>query len=94
MVEWLAGLYGGTDAAWFFSIITWILVIVAPLLVGVAFAVYADRKIWAAMQLRRGPNVVGPFGLLQSFADGLKLFIKETIVPAGANKVSSFWRRC
>ncbi|GER08400.1 NADH-quinone oxidoreductase subunit H [Iodidimonas muriae] len=86
MVEWLAGLYGGTDAAWFFSIITWILVIVAPLLVGVAFAVYADRKIWAAMQLRRGPNVVGPFGLLQSFADGLKLFIKETIVPAGANK--------
>ncbi|GEQ96691.1 NADH-quinone oxidoreductase subunit H [Iodidimonas gelatinilytica] len=86
MVEWLAGLYGGTDAAWFFSIITWILVIVAPLLLGVAFAVYADRKIWAAMQLRRGPNVVGPFGLLQSFADGLKLFIKETIVPAGANK--------
>ncbi|GAK32922.1 NADH-quinone oxidoreductase subunit H [alpha proteobacterium Q-1] len=86
MVEWLAGIYGGTDAAWFFSIVTWILAIVAPLLLGVAFAVYADRKIWAAMQLRRGPNVVGPFGLFQSFADGLKLFIKETVVPSGANK--------
>ncbi|GER03089.1 hypothetical protein JCM17846_07710 [Iodidimonas nitroreducens] len=46
MVEWLAGIYGGTDAAWFFSIVTWILAIVAPLLLGVAFAVYADRKIW------------------------------------------------
>ncbi|WP_281301129.1 MULTISPECIES: NADH-quinone oxidoreductase subunit NuoH [unclassified Iodidimonas] len=86
MVEWLAGIYGGTDAAWFFSIVTWIMAIVAPLLLGVAFAVYADRKIWAAMQLRRGPNVVGPFGLFQSFADGLKLFIKETVVPSGANK--------
>jgi NADH-quinone oxidoreductase subunit H len=63
-----------------------ILAIVLPLLLGVAFAVYFDRKIWAAMQMRRGPNVVGPFGLLQSFADGLKLFLKETIIPAGANK--------
>jgi NADH-quinone oxidoreductase subunit H len=63
-----------------------ILVIVVPLLVAVAFAVYFDRKIWAAMQMRRGPNVVGPFGLLQSFADGLKLLLKETVVPAGANK--------
>ena len=43
--------------------------------------IYADRKIWAAMALRRGPNVVGPFGLLQSFADGLKVFLKETIIP-------------
>jgi NADH-quinone oxidoreductase subunit H len=63
-----------------------ILVITLPLLLSVAFAVYFDRKIWAAMQLRRGPNVVGPFGLLQSFADGLKLFLKETIIPASANK--------
>ncbi|MCP6391006.1 NADH-quinone oxidoreductase subunit H, partial [Klebsiella pneumoniae] len=47
---------------------------------------YADRKIWAAMALRRGPNVVGPFGLLQSFADGLKVFLQETIVPSGANR--------
>jgi len=48
--------------------------------------VYFDRKIWAAMQMRRGPNVVGPFGLLQTFADAAKLFLKETIVPSGANK--------
>jgi NADH-quinone oxidoreductase subunit H len=63
-----------------------ILAIALPLLLGVALAVYADRKIWAAMQMRRGPNVVGPWGILQSFADGLKLFLKETIVPSGANK--------
>jgi NADH-quinone oxidoreductase subunit H len=63
-----------------------ILAITLPLLLGVAMSVYADRKIWAAMQMRRGPNVVGPFGLLQSFADGLKLFLKETIIPSGANK--------
>ncbi len=63
-----------------------ILLITLPLLLAVAMSVYADRKIWAAMQMRRGPNVVGPFGLLQSFADGLKLFLKETIVPSGANK--------
>jgi NADH-quinone oxidoreductase subunit H len=49
--------------------------------------IYADRKIWAAMALRRGPNVVGPFGLLQSFADGLKVFLQETIIPTSANKV-------
>jgi NADH-quinone oxidoreductase subunit H len=48
--------------------------------------IYADRKIWAAMALRRGPNVVGPFGLLQSFADGLKVFLKETIVPSASNR--------
>jgi NADH-quinone oxidoreductase subunit H len=48
--------------------------------------IYADRKIWAAIALRRGPNVVGPFGLLQSFADGLKVFLKETIVPSAANR--------
>ena len=48
--------------------------------------IYADRKIWAAIALRRGPNVVGPWGLLQSFADGLKVFLKETIIPSGANR--------
>jgi len=61
-------------------------VLLVALLVFIAFALYADRKIWAAVQLRRGPNVVGPFGLLQSFADLLKFFIKEPIVPASANK--------
>jgi len=63
-----------------------VLLIVVPLLLAVAYAIYFDRKIWAAIQLRRGPNVVGPWGLLQSFADGLKLLVKETIVPSGANK--------
>src|SRR5258708_14379181 len=62
-----------------------VLLIVA-LLIFVAYILYADRKIWAAVQLRRGPNVVGPFGLLQPFADLLKFVVKEPVVPAGANK--------
>src|SRR5215212_10589399 len=56
------------------------------LLVITAYVLYADRKIWAAVQLRRGPNVVGPWGLLQSFADLIKFAVKEPIIPAGANK--------
>ena len=72
--------------AWFVATIVGILAIAVPLLLGVAMIIYADRKIWAAMALRRGPNVVGPFGLLQSFADGLKVFLQETIVPSAANK--------
>src|SRR5881628_2466742 len=56
------------------------------LLVAVAYVLLADRKIWAAVQIRRGPNVVGPWGLLQSFADLLKFVLKEPIIPAGANK--------
>ena len=72
--------------AWFWSMLIGILVIALPLMLAVAMIIYADRKIWAAMALRRGPNVVGPWGLLQSFADGLKVFLKETIVPTAANK--------
>src|SRR5687768_14975745 len=71
--------------AWFTATIAGILLIALPLMLAVAMIIYADRKIWAAMALRRGPNVVGPFGLLQSFADGLKVFLKETIVPSSAN---------
>jgi len=56
------------------------------LLVVLAYLIYADRKIWAAVQLRRGPNVVGPWGLFQSFADLLKFVLKEPVIPAGANK--------
>ena len=56
------------------------------LLVAIAYVIYADRKIWAAVQMRRGPNVVGPWGLFQSFADMLKFALKEPTVPAGANK--------
>ena len=58
-----------------------------PLLIAVAYLTYAERKVIAAMQLRKGPNVVGPFGLLQPLADALKLMLKETIIPTGANRV-------
>ena len=74
------------DWAWFLATIIGILLIALPLMLAVAMIIYADRKIWAAIALRRGPNVVGPWGLLQSFADGLKVFLKETIVPTSANK--------
>ncbi|WP_137135118.1 NADH-quinone oxidoreductase subunit NuoH [Rhizobium sp. FKY42] len=62
------------------------LLLLVCLLVFIAYILLADRKIWAAVQLRRGPNVVGPFGLFQSFADLLKFVFKEPIIPAGANK--------
>jgi NADH-quinone oxidoreductase subunit H len=63
-----------------------VLAIIVPVLILVAFLTLAERKVIAAIQLRKGPNVVGPFGLLQPFADGLKLLLKETIIPAGANR--------
>ncbi|EJF90186.1 NADH-quinone oxidoreductase subunit NuoH [Bartonella melophagi] len=62
------------------------LFLLVVLLVLIAYLLYADRKIWAAVQLRRGPNVVGPWGLFQSFADLIKFAVKEPIIPAGANK--------
>jgi NADH-quinone oxidoreductase subunit H len=78
--------YLGYDAGWFVATLIGILLIALPLMLAVAMIIYVDRKIWAAMALRRGPNVVGPFGLLQSFADGLKVFLQETIIPSSANK--------
>ena len=66
------------------------LLVLIPLLVALAFLMYADRKIWAAVQMRKGPNMVGPFGLLQSFADFLKYIVKEIVVPAGADKFVFF----
>ena len=72
--------------AWLFSQIVLILVLTIVLLVMLAFLLLFDRKVWAAVQMRRGPNVVGAFGLLQSFADFIKFALKEIIVPAGANK--------
>ena len=78
----------------FWSDYIWPLVIIVAesvlllviLLIAVAYVLYADRKVWAAVQIRRGPNVVGPWGLLQSFADLLKFVLKEPVIPAGANK--------
>lgn len=69
------------------TLVFYILLIVIPLLVGVAYVTLAERKVIAAMQLRQGPMTVGPYGLLQPLADGLKLFLKETVIPSGANKV-------
>ncbi len=74
------------EAAWALATISGVLLIALPLMLAVAMVIYADRKIWAAIALRKGPNVVGPFGLLQSFADGLKVFLQETIIPSAANK--------
>jgi NADH-quinone oxidoreductase subunit H len=63
------------------------LAILVPLLIGVAYLTYAERKVLAAMQLRKGPNVVGWFGLLQPFADAIKMVMKETVIPTGANRL-------
>jgi NADH-quinone oxidoreductase subunit H len=77
------------DFSWFLPLVIIIgksLLLLVALLIFVAYILYADRKIWAAVQLRRGPNVVGPWGLLQSFADMLKFVLKEPVIPDGANK--------
>ncbi|MFZ9396503.1 MAG: NADH-quinone oxidoreductase subunit NuoH [Erythrobacter sp.] len=72
--------------AWFVATVAGVLLIAFPVMLAVAMIIYMDRKVLAAIMLRRGPNVVGPFGLLQSFADGLKVFLQETIIPSAANK--------
>src|ERR1700733_12196313 len=77
-----------TNYAWpFLWIVIKVVAIIAPLLGAVAYLTYAERKVMAAMQLRRGPNVTGPLGLLQPIADGIKLLGKETIIPTGADMV-------
>ena len=62
------------------------LAVIVPLLIGVAYLTYAERKVLGSMQLRKGPNVVGPFGLAQPFADAIKMLFKETIIPAGSDR--------
>src|SRR5262249_9725174 len=87
-----AGIAIGFDEVW--TAYLWPLIIIVAqsvlllvvLLIAIAYVLLADRKIWAAVQIRRGPNVVGPWGLLQSFADLLKFVVKEPTIPAGANK--------
>jgi NADH-quinone oxidoreductase subunit H len=86
MTAWMQSTWMGYGFGWFVATLIFILIIALPLMLAVAMIIYADRKIWAAMALRRGPNVVGPVGLLQSFADGLKVFLKETIIPSSANR--------
>ena len=71
----------------FLLILAQCLVVMVTILVSLAFLLYMDRKVWAAVQLRRGPNVVGPWGILQSFADFMKFMLKEIVIPAGADKV-------
>jgi NADH-quinone oxidoreductase subunit H len=85
------GVAGMMDFFWTYAVPVLIVVgqslaLLTALLIFIAYILLADRKIWAAVQLRRGPNVVGPWGLLQSFADLLKFVLKEPIIPSGANK--------
>jgi NADH-quinone oxidoreductase subunit H len=76
-----------TPAGWAVLSVLQILAVLLWLLLSLAFFMYGDRKIWAGVQMRKGPNVVGPFGLLQSFADLIKFVLKENIIPAGADKI-------
>ncbi|NJC42236.1 NADH-quinone oxidoreductase subunit H [Brevundimonas alba] len=76
-----------TPLGWTLATAGGILLVTVGILISLAFLLLADRKIWAGVQMRKGPNVVGPFGLLQSFADFFKFVLKEIVVPAGADKV-------
>ena len=82
MVEFFTNTYLGM----LLVIVAQILLVIVPLLVALAFLMYADRKIWAAVMMRKGPNVVGAFGLLQSFSDFIKYIVKEVVFPAGADR--------
>ena len=86
MAEFFTNTYLGI----FLLIVGQCLLIIVPLLVALAFLLYFDRKVWAAVHMRRGPNVVGVFGLMQSFADFIKYAVKEIVVPAGADKFVFF----
>jgi NADH-quinone oxidoreductase subunit H len=86
MTEFFQSLGMSSEWAWLAATVSGVLLIAFPLMLAVAMIIYMDRKVLGAVMLRRGPNVVGPFGLLQSFADGLKVFLQETIIPSAANK--------
>jgi NADH-quinone oxidoreductase subunit H len=80
------GNFWATPGGWTLLTVGQILLVVVGILISLAFLLLADRKIWAGVQMRKGPNVVGPFGLLQSFADFFKFVLKEIVIPAGADK--------
>jgi len=86
VTEFFQSLGMSYEWAWFVATVSGILLIAFPVMLAVAMIIYMDRKVLGAVMMRRGPNVVGPFGLLQSFADGLKVFLQETIIPSAANK--------
>ena len=86
MTAYFQSTFLGADFGWFLANLILCLLIAFPVMIAVAYAIYAERKLWAAFALRKGPNVVGPFGLLQSFADGLKVFLQETVIPTAANR--------
>jgi NADH-quinone oxidoreductase subunit H len=86
----MSDFFFNTNLGIFLLTVGQIFLLVIPLLVALAFLMYADRKIWAAVQMRKGPNIVGVFGLLQSFADFAKYIVKEVVVPAGADKAVYF----
>ena len=82
----VANTFWTTPGGWTLITVAQIMAVILPLLVALAFFMLADRKIWAGVQMRKGPNVVGPFGLLQSFADLIKFVLKEIVIPDGADK--------
>lgn len=85
-METAANSFWATPGGWTLITLGQILLVVVGVLLALAFLLLADRKIWAGVQMRKGPNVVGPFGLLQSFADFFKFVLKEIVIPAGADK--------
>jgi NADH-quinone oxidoreductase subunit H len=86
MTAWFQTTFLGEYGGWIVANLILCLLIALPIMLSVALVIYGERKLWAAFALRRGPNVVGPLGVLQSFADGLKVFLQETIVPTASNR--------
>ena len=86
MTAWFQTTFLGEYGGYLVANLILCLLIALPIMLSVALVIYGERKLWAAFALRRGPNVVGPLGVLQSFADGLKVFLQETIVPTASNR--------
>src|SRR5688500_14008101 len=78
--------FWATPGGWFVITLGQILAVLLPVLISLAFLIWMDRKVWAGVQMRKGPNIVGPFGLLQTFADFGKFLLKEFTIPSGADK--------